>query len=221
MTNGVETPSNVGGSGKGVDRFGIPVEDPTKNVRELVEVEKAHAKEIRDIVDKNFAERIEAQAKLDHLLRAAETRRIDDLAALRLQYDTQISQSRDTQVKTTSDLISKALDKVTDSLSQQIATATKGFADQIAAVMATIAPRIADLERFRWESGGQASERDPNTARAISKMADAIEVLSENRQKGSGAEEKAKENTTRQLVWAALVISMLAVVATFLSPHIH
>ena len=230
--NEVDNSNNTGGSGKGVDRFGVPVEDPTKNVRELVEVEKAHAKEIREIIDKNFEARIEAQARLDHLLREAqaekeeqarlaETRRIDDLAALRLQYDTQISQSRDTQVKTTSDLISKALDKVTDSLSQQINTATKGFSDQVASLMAALSPRLADLERFRWESGGQAAERDPATAKALAKMADAIEELSDSRSKSSGGEIKTQENSARMWALAAMVIALLAVLATIVAPHLH
>ena len=230
----VDNSFNAGGSGKGVDRFGVPVEDPTKNVRELVEVEKAHAKEIREIIDKNFEARIEAQARLDHLLREAqakkeeearlaETRRIDDLAALRLQYDTQISQSRDTQVKTTSDLISKALDKVTDSLSQQINTATKGFSDQVASLMAALSPRLADLERFRWESGGQAAERDPATAKALAKMADAIEVLSEGRNKSSGSEKASSDNRAMMISIGAVIFAAITAVAALgtMLTHIH
>jgi len=94
----------------------------------------------------------EASERLTLRLADAESRRIDDLAALRLQYDTQVSENLRIQVKTTSELISTQLDKVTNSLGAQITALTATFSSQIATGITALGDRIADLEKFRWES---------------------------------------------------------------------
>lgn len=154
------------GAGKGIDVFGGPVIDPTENVLSLVDAESRRQ-------DGNVA----WLEKHHDALMKSETRRIDDLAALRLQYDTQISENLRIQVKTTSELISTQLDKVTTSLSSQITAVANTFSSQITALTATINARLADLERFRWESGGKTSVSDPATAEALQKMALAINGL--------------------------------------------
>jgi len=89
--------------------------------------------------------------------------------------------------------------------------------------MAALSPRLADLERFRWESGGQASERDPATAKALVKMSDAIEELSESRSKSSGGEKASSDNRAMMISISAVIFAAVAAVAALgtLLTHIH
>jgi hypothetical protein len=99
-----------------------PPIDPTKNVLDLVAAESRY----RD------AMRI-ADEKLQDAKREAETRRLDDLAALRAGFDKTQAEILRTQVMDNATLLSAQLDKTTTILSD----------------------RIAKLEQFRYESSGR------------------------------------------------------------------
>jgi hypothetical protein len=174
--NGDPSPS---AAGTGVDIYGGPVVDPTKNVLDLVKAESKYQDAMRDATEKL------ANAKMD-----AEQRRIDDLAALRLTYDQRIAEDLRVNVKTTSDQLAGQLVKETGSLSAQITALTTSFTAQlttltsavdrqVSALTSAITPRIADLERFRWEQGGKTSERDPAVTQALNDMSKAINKLQE------------------------------------------
>jgi hypothetical protein len=164
-------------AGTGVDIYGGPVVDPTKNVLDLVKAESKYQDAMRDAVDSK-------QKALDN----AEQRRIDDLAALRLAYDQRIAEDLRVNVKTTSDQLAGQLVKETGALSSQIGvlntsftnqltTLTTSFTQQIGALTSALTPRIADLERFRWEQGGKTSVSDPAVTTAIADMTKAIKDL--------------------------------------------
>jgi hypothetical protein len=102
-------------AGKGVDSYGRPVIDPTKNVLDLVMAESKYQDSMRD----------------------AETRRINDLAALRVHYDTIIEHMRSTNLNSTSTLLATQLREVKTDLSD----------------------RTSKLEQFRWETGGRGTGR--------------------------------------------------------------
>ena len=134
-------------AGSGVDIYGGPVIDPTKNVLDLVRAESKYQDAMRD-----------AEAKLAALASKAEKCRIDDLAALRLIYDQRIAEDLRVNVKTTSDQLAGQLVKETGALSNQISalttsfsgqltTLTTSFTNQVSALTNAITPRIADLER--------------------------------------------------------------------------
>jgi hypothetical protein len=115
--------------------MGGPVIDPTENVLALVDVEKQHAQELR-IADNKYNETIRnLNAKFQDALRHAETRRIDQLAALRVQYDVIIEGMRSTSLNTTSQLL----------------------ATQLREVKLDLSDRTAKLEQFRWETGGKST----------------------------------------------------------------
>jgi hypothetical protein len=99
-----------------------PPIDPTKNVLDLVAAESRY----RD------AMRI-ADEKLQNAMRDAETRRLNELAEQKSEFDrTQASILR-TQVADNATLLSSQLDRITTTLSE----------------------RIAKLEQFRYESSGR------------------------------------------------------------------
>jgi len=108
--------------GEGVDSQGLPVIDPTKNVEDLVKALDATLDKLRT-----------ADNKYQDAMREAETRRIDQLAALRVQYDEIIEGMRSTALKDTSMLL----------------------ATQLRDVKVELADRMSKMEQFRWETGGR------------------------------------------------------------------
>ena len=140
-----------------------PYSDPSRNVTELVSSESYYLRNT-----------IAAESKYQSELRNAETRRLDELAQLRFQYDTRIAENLRVEVKTTSELISAQLVKETTSLSSQIAVATLALTNQITMSTNVLSTRVSALEQFRWEIGGKTSVTDPATAEALRAMAAAI-----------------------------------------------
>lgn len=201
---GVDEGPGRAGSGLPVDRSGGPTVDPTKNVLDLTRAESKYqdyAREqeakrqdnLRDAEITRLDQLHKAESQLQHtinehqvLANKAETRRLDDLAALRQQYEVRAADSLALQVKTTSDLISTQLDKVTNSLSQQIRDGNEGFSSQVRTMAETLSARITDLEKFRWEVGGKTSVQDPATAAAMVKMAATVEALAAAKSTGDG-----------------------------------
>ena len=152
-------------SGPEVGQHVLPTPiDPTKNVLDLVFAESKYQNGMR-----------EKDEKYQNDMRVAESKRQDDLAALRVMYGNQMSEVLTVQVKTTSDLISTQLDKVTSALGLQITSSVNSLLE-----------RIGQLERFRWEVGGRTSVQDPAMASAITAMANAIAALQSKDQEGRG-----------------------------------
>ena len=96
-------------AGKGIDHAGGPVIDPTKNVLDLVKAESLRQDGLRE----------------------AETRRINELAALRVYYEAIIEGMRSNSLKL--------------------------LAEQLRENKADSSERIAKLEQFRWETGGRGT----------------------------------------------------------------
>lgn len=96
--------------------------DPTKNVLDLVRAEARYRDQLR-----------RSDRKYEASMRAAETRRVNDLAELRVQYETIIETMRNKALDTTSSLLASQLKETKNDLSD----------------------RMAKQEQFRWESGGK------------------------------------------------------------------
>jgi hypothetical protein len=169
-----------------VDAQGGQVIDPTENVLALVDVEKQHQADIRAM---------EHQYQND--MRHAESRRLDDLAELRVQYEARISEVLTVQVKTTSELISTQLDKVTTALGLQITSSVNSLLE-----------RIGQLERFRWEVGGKTSVQDPALSATLSQMVTAIAALQATRDQGEGKHLGRSE----MFAWAVAVVGAVAAI---------
>ena len=217
--------------GIGVDALGGQVVDPTENVRELVLAESKYQDAMRAASERHCEAmrmagdtRIEDLARAEHRrqdeARAAEATRIDQLAALRLLYDTQASENLRVQVKTTSELISTQLDKVTTSLSTQITTLTTTLTNQINSQTGALSARIAEVERFKYESGGRTSVSDPATERALLSVETALKQL-----QGSQKKEEGKGMGQAQVIgWvigAATVSAALAGILSAVLQRLH
>jgi hypothetical protein len=97
--------------------------DPTKNVLDLVEFERKHRDTLR-ATDLNHAKE----------LMAAETRRVNELAAQKQTFDLELA---------------KVLRDNQDAASTLLAT-------QLREVKNDLSDRTAKLEQFRWETGGKS-----------------------------------------------------------------
>jgi hypothetical protein len=173
-TEGGKMRKHIAGAGAGVDIYGDPVIDPTQNVIALVEVEKAHNKELREMEVRHAQENRVADQKFNDKMLEFEIQRQRDLATLKQQYDSQISNIVTVQTKTTSDLIATQLDKVTASLSNQITASSL----QQNGLLVTLSERIGKLEQARWEVSGKTSVSDPATADSLMRMSNSITSLS-------------------------------------------
>lgn len=209
--------------GVGVDSRGGSVVDPTKNVLDLVEAGNKYQDSMREA----RAELAKAEQRRTDDLSEAERRRIDGLAELRREYDTRIAEDLRVGVKTTSEQLASQLIKETGSLSNligalrtefaaQVGALTTSFTNQLMSGINALTPRIADLERFRWESGGKTSIADPVAANAMTRMEATISALATtiaNLQKvenTSGGEHRGSDKANANLMNIILVIAAVA-----------
>jgi DNA anti-recombination protein RmuC len=154
------------GMGIGVDSMGGPVVDPTENVRELVLAESKYQtsksdslKELMLALIESLKDQIkmlsEASAAYQNAQVASETRRIDQLAQTRQEFQNTIRDMLAESVRTTSTLVST----------------------QLVQIQATFDTRVSKLEAGAFTQAGKSSVSDPATADALTKMATAINAL--------------------------------------------
>src|SRR6202051_5219399 len=173
----VESPA-----GSGIDAYGNPVIDPTKNVEALVRALEVTQEKLRIADAKRLEDLRSPDNKRHDDLRDAESKRLAELSSQKERYDRQIFDIQTVQVKTTSDLISAQLSKETASLANQINAATV----QNQGLISTLSERIGKLEQARCEGTGKTRVSDPATSDALTKMAIAINSLTEARAETGG-----------------------------------
>src|ERR1700686_24724 len=153
---------------------GIPVDyrgggtiDPTKNVGDLVRaLEVSMGKEL-GALEKIMNEKVSGLKELTKATaenvvafqtaqRDAETRRIDELAETRQEFQNTIRDMLAESVRTTSTLVST----------------------QLVQIQATFETRVSKLEAGAFTAAGRGSAQDPQTADALSRMGAGIPPLS-------------------------------------------
>ncbi len=164
--------------GMGVDSRGAAVIDPTKNVLDLVRAEskyqdsksdglkellRSETSALKELIAANIAA-VTAQVKLlsetsrtfQNAQVSSETRRIDQLAQTRQEFQNTIRDMLAESVRTTSTLVST----------------------QLVQIQATFDTRVSKLEAGAFTAAGRSSVQDPQTADALSRMAAGIAALS-------------------------------------------
>lgn len=161
--------------GVGVDSKGGAVVDPTRNVLDLVRAESEKRDELRDADKELFGIRIDAlkdQIKLlsdgivqyQNGMRDAETRRIDQLAQTRQEFQNTIRDMLAESVRTTSTLVST----------------------QLVQIQATFDTRVSKLEAFQFTQAGRSSVADPQIASSLAALGDGITAMQKTFQTGIG-----------------------------------
>lgn len=190
--------------GLGVDASGGPVVDPTENVLSLVDVEKEHAAQLRasdkELLTTNIAA-LKDQFKLlnDHVvqfqngMRDAETRRIDQLAQTRQEFQNTIRDMLAESVRTTSTLVST----------------------QLVQIQATFDTRVSKLEAGAFTQAGKSSVSDPATADALTRMATAVGNLSMARDTTAGHTKGVDDNWKNLIILGTFLVIVIGLIWRF------
>lgn len=162
-------------AGVGVDAHGGAVIDPTKNVLDLVRAQDASQTDMRNGLKELTLSKIDGLKDALKLLadgiiqyqngqREAETRRIDQLAETRQEFQNTIRDMLAESVRTTSTLVST----------------------QLVQIQATFDTRVSKLEAGAFTQAGKSSVSDPATADALTTMARAVQTLTTSGDKKEG-----------------------------------
>jgi hypothetical protein len=152
--------------GIGVDARGGGVVDPTKNVGDLVKAEAAKRDELRTADKELFDAKIDGLSDRLKLLseyivqyqdsqRESETRRIDQLAQTRQEFQNTIRDMLAESVRTTSNLVST----------------------QLVQIQATFDTRVTKLEAGAFTQAGKEQRPDPALADAMQRVASSIGLV--------------------------------------------
>jgi hypothetical protein len=156
----------VGRPGVGVDARGGAVIDPTRNVLDLVRAESKYQDAQRDSQDKLLNEKVgnlkdmlklvsDSMIQFQNAQRESETRRIDQLASTRQEFQNTIRDMLAESVRTTSTLVST----------------------QLVQIQATFDTRVSKLEAGAFTAAGKSSVADPAISDAITRMMSEIRSM--------------------------------------------
>jgi hypothetical protein len=194
-----DTAEPAGSPGIGVDARGGGVIDPTKNVLDLVRAESKYQDFARDSLKELMIATVsglreQLKTLADGIVqyqdgqRDSETRRIDQLAQTRQEFQNTIRDMLAESVRTTSTLVST----------------------QLVQIQATFDTRVSKLEAGAFTQAGKQSVADPALSDALARMAATLAALQASGSRMGGHEE-GKQDTTARL-WA--VILGLAAIAS-------
>jgi hypothetical protein len=211
--NSADTRSVPGQPGVGVDSSGGQVIDPTKNVEDLVEAKSQSDESLRKENQRFFDSQInwvdkyqtfarESEARLQNFARKAEskfqssrtdaeTRRIDQLAETRQEFQNTIRDMLAESVRTTSTLVST----------------------QLVQIQATFDTRVSKLEAQAFTAAGRSSVADPAIEGAMARMSQGIASLSTqtaesmNKMAAINSEALAKLSATMAIMQSSVATS--------------
>jgi hypothetical protein len=160
-------PKSIGQPGIPVDFSGGVTIDPTKNVGDLVKALEVSMKAALEALEKLMNEKVSGLKEIMKIIsdnvvtyqnaqRDAETRRIDELAETRQEFQNTIRDMLAESVRTTSTLVST----------------------QLVQIQATFDTRVSKLEAGAFTAAGRSSVQDPQTADALARMAAGISSFS-------------------------------------------
>lgn len=162
--------------GIGVDAKGNAVVDPSVNVQALNEASVKRlddlaraAEKLSNVKHGHAKEIIALNASHGKELREAESKRLDAIRAVDVA---------------AASVIANQVTATADALRALVSTTATTLAAQSTATFDRMDGRLAQLERTSYEGSGRATVADP----AIARMAEAVEALRTDRDKGQGRE---------------------------------
>ena len=158
-----------------VDAFGRSTIDPTKNVLDLVRAAIAAQDAARDALEKLLNEKVnslkdmlrvvtDGQVAFQNAQRDAETKRIDQLAQTRQEFQNTIRDMLAESVRTTSNLVST----------------------QLVQIQATFDTRVTKLEAGAFTQAGKSSVADPQMSDALSRVTRDLAELRNSQELAAG-----------------------------------
>ena len=159
-----EQPTRGLSPGPGVDWYGSPTIDPTKNVFDLVTSAVQRLDDLRDMESRHLRELADLRANYDQRLRDAETARIDAIRAVDVGAVNRAAEVSVAQAQTLANQVAVSA----ETLRTQVAAAASAASSALAAALEPIQKDIADLRRAQYEAQGQKTQvveaRDVTTA---------------------------------------------------------
>lgn len=227
------------GAGVAVDAAGGPARDPTENVLALSEAANRRQDDLREAGEKHFEARlahIDEVSKSNHAhsveLSAAESRRLDEQAALRAHYSAMLSDAeakridaiRAVDVAAVGTASQRAGDQASV-LASQVSTSAEALRTLVATTAATVATslqqmsttlstRLTTLEQASYQSAGKQSFADPAFVELLSE----VKQLREANRQVTGKSEGINASWLVLLGVASLVSLGVAAVAMIRQP---
>jgi hypothetical protein len=199
-------------AGAAVDSQGRPVQDPTKNVLDLVEaglkrqddLREATADFLRREMDLRFAHASELMRK--------EGERIDAIRAVDVGNVAAAAAVSATQATTLAAQVATSA----ETLRNQVAAAATASTVALGAALDPIQKDIADLRRAQYEQQGQKAQvtESRSAAEDMKPLVDAIAALVAAQNKGEGAKQGGTDQRTL-LAWGVSVILGLIAIGSF------
>jgi hypothetical protein len=150
--------------GIGVDWYGYPAIDPTKNVLDLVAAAIARQDDLRHLESRHLRELAELRATYDQRLREAETARINAIRSVDVGAVNRAAEVSADQAQTLASQVAVSA----ETLRTQVAAAASAASTAMSAALGPIQKDIADLRRAQYEAQGQKTQvveaRDVTTA---------------------------------------------------------
>jgi hypothetical protein len=162
-----EIPAEARSVGPSVDRYGVPVADPTANVLDLVNAAIRRQDDLRGLEAQHLRELANLRAHYDERLRAAETARIDAIRAVDVGAVNRAAEVSATQAQTLATQVTVSA----ETLRTQVAAAATAASTALSAALEPIQKDIADLRRAQYEAQGQKTQvvetRDTSAAKTM------------------------------------------------------
>ncbi len=130
-------------AGLGVDWYGYPAIDPTKNVLDLVAAAIERQDDLRHPVARHLRELAELRANYDQRLREAETARIDAIRSVDVGAVNRAAEVSAAQAQTLAAQVAVSA----ETLRTQVAAAATAASTALSAALGPIQQDIADLRR--------------------------------------------------------------------------
>lgn len=148
-------PPGVASPGPGVDRYGAPVFDPSKNVDALVEAAIRRQDDLRNSESAHLRELMSIRAQYEAELRTQESARIDAIRAVDVGAVTRAAEVSATQAAT----LATQQQASADALRGQVEQARIATADALAQALAPITKSIEDLRAAQYQQQGEKSSK--------------------------------------------------------------
>ena len=193
-----------------VDSGGGPTIDPTKNVGDLVQAESRYQDAMREYQEKLFNAKHDGLSNavkvitdnvviFQNAMRDSETRRLDQLAENRQEFQNTIRDMLAESVRTTSTLVST----------------------QLVQIQATFDTRVSKLEAYQFTQAGRSSVADPALSEAMTRLTNSITSI-QSRDDNAGGEAKGKSDSAAWLFAIVMAVAAIASpIITVLVAHGH
>lgn len=198
-----QEPGQSSRSGLGVDAYGGPVWDPSKNVLDLVEAAIKRQDDLRELQAEHQTEKDDLRYQFYHELRQAETARIDAIRAVDVGAVAAAAQVSATQATTLATTVASSA----EALRNQVAAAASAQTVALAAALDPIQKDIADLRRAQYEQQG-SQIASPNDL----KMDILLERIGKIENIGQGRQDQKAGSTSTITVAIAAVAVVLTII---------